>query len=340
MKVVKELQAFETSKGAWIYQIPVEVFPGFWSFSYLVKFEDYLVLIDVGSGIGDCNTHLMSGIKEIGSIESGQSINLNELTHILITHGHIDHYGGLAFIKPKTKAQIGIHELDCKNITNYEERRAVVANKLEKYLIQAGVPQGDIEDLLEFYSLTKQLFHSMPVEFTFEAIGMQLGPFEFMHVPGHCAGHVIIRLHDVLFCGDHILSGITPHQSPEQISPWTGLGHYLQSLDVITGWAEISRLALCGHDNNIIDLPTRIAEIKDMHQNRLGKILEFFKTPKSINDLSSSLFANVNGFNALLAVEEAGAHVEYLYQRGNLKIENFDELEMTDQQFTYYYTRQ
>ena len=228
MKVAKEIKAFETSLGARIYQIPLEVFPGFWSYSYLVIFEDYRVLIDVGSGIGDCSEQLMSGIKEIRSIENNQTISLNELTHILITHGHIDHYGGLGDIKSITNAPIGIHELDRKNITNYEERRTVIANQLDKYLIQAGVPQGEKEDMLDFSRLMKQLFDSVPVDFTYEAIGMQLGPFEFMHVPGHCAGHVIIRLHDVLFCGDHILSNITPHQTPEQISPPPG-GRTLQS---------------------------------------------------------------------------------------------------------------
>jgi len=340
MKVRKSLQTFETTLGARIYQIPVEVFPGFWGFAYLVIYEDYLVLIDVGSGIGDCNTQLISGIEEIGSTESGQSITLNELTHILITHGHIDHYGGLAKIQPKTKALIGIHELDSKKITNYEERRAFVAYKLENYFIQAGVPPKDIENLLNLYRLFKQLFHPVPVDFTYEAVGMHLGPFEFMHVPGHCAGHVIIRLHNVIFCGDHILSEITPHQSPEQISSWTGLGHYLHSLDAMAGWAEMSTLALCGHNDTIIDLPTRITEIQDMHQERLEMVLDYFKSPGTINDLASSLFANVNGFNALLAIEEAGAHVEYLYQRGNLKIENFNDLEMTDKPVTYYYTSQ
>jgi glyoxylase-like metal-dependent hydrolase (beta-lactamase superfamily II) len=340
MRVNKTLQTFTTSLGAKIYQIPLEVFPGFWSFSYLVLFDDYLVLIDAGSGIGDCNSQLISGIKEIDSLEHGQTISLKELTHVLITHGHIDHYGGLTLIKPDTKALIGIHELDRKNVTNFKERRTLISHKLNNYLIQSGVPEEDIEDLLDFYRLFKQLFDSVPVDFTYEAIGMHLGPFEFMHVPGHCAGHVIIRLHDVLFCGDHILSDITPHQSPEQITAWTGLGHYLQSLDAMTDWAEKANLALCGHNEIVLDLPNRIEEIKDMHNDRLELVEDFFKSPKTINDLSSSLFTEANGFNALLAIEEAGAHVEYLYQRGNLKIDNFNELEINDRPFTYYYTRQ
>ncbi len=33
------------------------------------------------------------------------------------------------------------------------------------------------------------------------------------------------------------------------------------------------------------------------------------------------------GYHVLLAIEEAGAHVEYLHQRGRLRIVNLDELE-------------
>ena len=35
----------------------------------------------------------------------------------------------------------------------------------------------------------------------------------------------------------------------------------------------------------------------------------------------------MNGYDILLSVEEAGAHVEYLYQRGLLGIANIDEIE-------------
>ncbi len=44
-------------------------------------------------------------------------------------------------------------------------------------------------------------------------------------------------------------------------------------------------------------------------------------------EVSQALFGEVHGYNVLLAVEEAGAHVEYLYQRGLLGIDNLEELE-------------
>jgi len=131
MKVVKELQAFETLLGARVYQIPVEAFPGFWAFAYLVVNEDELALIDAGSGFGDSNQQLTNGILEAGLTDPGRNFTLEDLTHVLITHGHIDHFGGLIDILSKSNALVGVHELDRRNLTNYKERRVLILRRLE-----------------------------------------------------------------------------------------------------------------------------------------------------------------------------------------------------------------
>jgi glyoxylase-like metal-dependent hydrolase (beta-lactamase superfamily II) len=337
MSVVEELRVFETSSGARVYQIPMEAFLGLITFAYLVIHEDLRVLIDAGSGYGDSNQQLISGIQEAGLIDCGRKFGLEDLSHVLITHGHIDHFGGLQEIKSRSNAIVGVHELDRRNITNYKERRALISRRLETYLIEAGVESVSRENLLGLYRFTKQLFHSVQIDFIYNASGIQLGDFEFLHVPGHCAGHVVIRLHDILFCGDHILTDITPHQTPEQLVAWMGLGHYLHSLDRVETWAADIKLALCGHKQVINDLPARITEIRDMHIERLEEVMEFFQSPQTIHSLSKSLFGEANGYNALLAVEEAGAHVEYLYQRGRLAIDNYEQIESTFEPIPHFY---
>ena len=106
----------------------------------------------------------------------------------------------------------------------------MAAHRLEEFLIEAGVNPEQRVKQIEMYKITKSLFRSVNVDLTYEAMGMRLGPFKFIHVPGHCAGHVMIRLHDVLFSGDHILEKTSPHQAPEQITLSTGLDTYLRSL--------------------------------------------------------------------------------------------------------------
>jgi glyoxylase-like metal-dependent hydrolase (beta-lactamase superfamily II) len=326
-----KVRSFETNQGAQIYQLPLEAFPGFWAFAYLVLVNDdglgaMRVLIDTGSGFGNSNECLETGLLEAAAL-FGESLGFNDLTHIFITHGHIDHFGGLAYVRPKSKALLGVHELDKRNLTNYEERISIVAGRLERFFLEAGVSPGRCEDLIALYQLNKSLFHSVGVDFTLEAVGMQVGPFEFFHVPGHCAGHVVIRLHDVLFSGDHVINGISPHQAPEHLTLSTGLEHYLGSLEALKMRANGVQLTLPGHNEVVTDLPLRIAEIKRVHRERLEKVIEFLSEPHTIVEVSKYLFGEVQGYNVLLALEEAGAHVEFLYQRGHLSIENLADLE-------------
>ena len=164
-------------------------------------------------------------------------------------------------------------------------------------------------------------------ELTYEAASMRIGPFQLLHVPGHSAGHVVIRLHDVLFSGDHVLDEISPHMAPERLTQFTGLGHYLQSLQALRPWAASVRLTLGGHYRPITDLPARLDAIQQVHTQRLAQIIEFLSQPHTIQEVSQVLFGQVHGYNVLLALEEAGAHIEYLYQRGLLAIDNLEELD-------------
>ncbi|NQU30053.1 MAG: MBL fold metallo-hydrolase, partial [Anaerolineae bacterium] len=147
----------------------MEAFPGFWAYAYLVIADDYRVLIDTGSGFGDCNEHLLEGIVRVRPDE-GSAAAIENLTHILITHGHIDHFGGLPFLLEKTDAKIGIHELDLRNLTNYEERIAVAERRLRDFLIDAGVEVEKREEIITVYKVNKALFKSVPVNFTYGAI--------------------------------------------------------------------------------------------------------------------------------------------------------------------------
>ena len=326
-KIPHTFKKFTTQKGARIYRIPMQAFPNFWVYAYLVFVDEMIVLIDTGSGFGDCNAYLEEGFERIRSIEGLASV-MDNLDYILITHGHIDHFGGLPYLVEKTDAKVGIHELDLRNLTNYEERILVSERRLREFLIEAGVEAEKQEEVIRVYLVNKMLSKSVPVDFTYNAIDMQLGRFEFLHVPGHSAGHVVIRLDDYLFCGDHVLNGVSPHQWPERLTLNMGLGHYLSSLDKLERWAgDDITLTLSGHNGPITNLHDRIMQIKRIHAKRLERTLKILSEPHTVAEVSSQLFGEVGGYDILLSVEEAGAHVEYLYQRGMLGISNIEEIE-------------
>jgi hypothetical protein len=113
--------------------------------------------------------------------------------------------------------------------------------------------------------------------------------------------------------------------APESITPSTGLDHYLQALHKIAGVSGI-RVALGGHEQPIADLYGRVAQIEASHHRKLERILTACAEPQTINELSKAIYPNVQGYEVLMAIEEIGAHIEYLDQRGELAVANLDEV--------------
>jgi glyoxylase-like metal-dependent hydrolase (beta-lactamase superfamily II) len=313
-----KLQAFISRTGARIYRIPLHLFPELWGYAHLVVAGDVVALVDVGSGFGESNQQLEDGFQRVRT-EYGESITWRDVTHILITHAHIDHFGGLHYVRERSSAPIGVHKLDLRVLTGYEQRVATVAGRLKQYFTEAGVAEDESQDLLDLYLLGKQLFSSMAVDFNFEAAGMSIGPLEFTHVPGHAPGQVIIQINEILLSADHILPEISPHIAPERLTLNTGLGHYLESLMRTRPLSEQVRLVLGGHQRPFSDLAYRIDEIWELYRERLDRVLGLLSQARTIAELSDLIFGETAGYHRLLAIEEAGAYVEYLHQRGYLQ---------------------
>ena len=321
-----EVERYQTSNGARIYRIRLDLFPSLEGYAHLVLAKDVVALVDVGSGFGDSNEQLEGGLQEI-QMHYGESVKWKNITHVLISHGHIDHFGGLHFVKEYSQAPVGIHELDRRVLIQYEDRLTLVAQRLEEYLIHAGVNPERRERMMDLYLLNKHLFRSVPVDFTFNQKNMQVGPIQIMHVPGHCPGQVVFQIDDILLSSDHVLENTSPHQAPEQLTLNTGLGHYLDSLEKIRPLSSYTKLILGGHEGPFQDLESRIIEIMELHQERLTKVMEVLEQPTTITEVSDYLFPNVDGYHELLAIEETGAHIEYLAQRGYLSIANIEQIE-------------
>jgi glyoxylase-like metal-dependent hydrolase (beta-lactamase superfamily II) len=326
MTVTPSFQSFTTSRDARVFAIPVEAFPNFYAYTYLVQTDDTLALIDSGSGNDRSHETLKAGFEQ-ASVALGRPINFADLTHILITHGHIDHFGGIVKLRGETDARIGIHELDFQTVAHHEEKLAVIGRRLESFMKQWGVPDEARGDLLRMYYFTKAIYKSVKIDFTYEAVDMKVGAFEMIHIPGHCPGHVAVKLDDVIFCGDHVIESVTPHQSPEELTPFMGVNHYLESLSLFERWSDGAALVLSGHDAPIPNLRTRIAEIRVNLAYRLRQTLDGFAEPNTVANVCKLVYGEIGGYNSLLVLEKTAAYVEYLYQRGLLAISNLSELE-------------
>jgi glyoxylase-like metal-dependent hydrolase (beta-lactamase superfamily II) len=331
MSNLPAVERFDASTGGRIYRLPMVVFPnGFVGYSYLILNHGEPTLVDCGSGFGDCTQDLLHGLAAVRD-QHGEALGLRDIRRIFITHGHIDHFGGVADMVEQTGAVVGVHELDRRVLTNYEERVAVAAKDLRVYLERAGIRPEKRQGLMDMYQFAKKHVRSVQVGITLDE-DTPIDGMSFHHMPGHCSGQVMIQIGDVLLCADHILSKTSPHQAPESITAYTGLGHYRDSLRRAAKLEGV-RVGLAGHEDPITDLHGRITQIGASHERKLGRIADILREaarPLTIADISRIMYPDKHAYDVLLAIEEVGAHVEYLYQHGHLSVHNLAELEAED----------
>jgi len=326
MPHLPEVKRFVSNTGVVIYRIPCEVMPEFSARVYLLLGAGPPTLVDAGSGFGQSTQHILAGLQAERS-DFGEPVGLRDVRRILITHGHVDHFGGLPELCQKTGAAVAIHELDSRVLTAHRERSAVGRRKVRRFLHQAGIEPADREKLLGAYGSISPPMPEIPVEFTL-ADGAELDGLRILHTPGHSPGHVCIAAGDVLLSGDHILSHKSTQQWPESIHAYTGIGHYLDSLEKVRRLDGIG-LVLGGHEAPLEDLHARIDEIRRTQLGRIDRVLQILRRegPMTVSQVARRLYSRAVGFHVMLALQDTGARVEYLHQRGRVAIANLDEVE-------------
>ncbi len=316
------VQRFHSKSGARIYSMSVETFPTHINNVYLVLEEGSAILFDCGSGLSSSQRDLALGFAVVRAA-FGEAARYEEVDWCVVSHAHYDHFGGANQFKRQTRGRLAVHELDARVLSCFDERLVIASKDVDIFWRRAGVPDEERAALLTMYGAAKSSFRSEEVDRVLRDGDTIGGGYKVHHVPGHCPGLMCLQVHDVLLTSDHVLSRITPHQFPQAITPFAGLEHYFRSLSKIRKLEGVN-FALGGHEDPIWDLRARIDAISLFHRDRLARVLLLCASPRTVVQVGHDLFGEQEGYSRILALDEAGAHVEYLHEMGKLRIANLD----------------
>lgn len=320
-----------------IYLLPVETFPHHVNNVYLVLEPGHAMLFDVGSGLESSRRDLALGFA-VARAMFGEQVRYEAIDTAVVSHAHIDHFGGVNDLKVRTGARLCVHELDARVIAGFEERVVVAAKDVSVFLRRAGVGEEERARMLALYMASRDWFRSVEVDRTLRDGDLIGGGHRVIHTPGHCPGQICLLVGDVLLTGDHVLARTTPHQFPQAITPFGGLEHYFRSLAKVRK-LDLVNLALAGHEDPIADLRGRVDEIAAFHRERLMKVRDICSKPRTVAEVAAEMFGQQEGYGTILAIEEAGAHVEYLHTLGKLRIANLEEVAKTEDPVVEYVRR-
>lgn len=318
------IRAFTSSAGLELFQISIRTFPEHDTLCYYIDRPEP-TLIDVGSGLPSTRDDWADRLEVLDRV-FGIPDPRHRLRHMIVSHGHIDHYGYLPRLLEEVRPEISVHELDARVLEQFDERIVLAAQDLDRFLAGTGLSDGSREQLMGLFRGAKDHFRPVPVDVRLRQGSVVPGGGRVIHTPGHCPGLICIRFDDLLYTADHLLQHITPHQSPQALNPFFGLENYFSSLQKVAAVDDI-RTGLPAHGPLIHDIRGRVHEILYFHQRRLAQVLELCETPRSLVEISRDLFGEFHGYSVILGLEEAAAHVEYLHQHGWLRVTNLDAVD-------------
>jgi glyoxylase-like metal-dependent hydrolase (beta-lactamase superfamily II) len=149
--------------------------------SYLIPYPDGFILIE--SGPGSTQDQLEKNINELG-------FELSQLTHLFLSHIHLDHAGAAGWLAERSGASVFVHP---RGAPHMQDPSRLLASAARIYEDKMDTLWGD--------------FHPVPetqLVILNDGDEIQAGPYciRALDTPGHANHHLAYLLDEICFSGD------------------------------------------------------------------------------------------------------------------------------------------
>jgi len=288
--------------------------------AYLLEASDGCTLVDAGMFLPDEDDQ---GWGDIEAAFEAIGHRPKDVTRLVITHTHIDHYGMAGRFMAETSCELWAHSSADTDIDLYkhpEER----TRRLRELFSDHGVTEDELAELTQFEDWSRFISEAVtPSTHVDEGDVVEVGDrrWEVVHTPGHSANHICLwsATDRLLITGDHLLPTITPHIDYERHEDADPLKDFIESL------AKVEKLdpaiSLPGHGSPFEEGAERARIIARHHERRLGSILQVVRhEAHTAEEITQEIFGStLLNFQKRLALGEALAHIRYLSRRGEIE---------------------
>lgn len=311
----------------------MEIFPGIWQFKLPIPAATQS---ELGEMVGETNVYLIQGndgwllvdagwddpanivILQQGLIQVG--ISVGDISQIVATHFHLDHFGLAGKLRQLSGARLALHREEAPFIELIGGKFAQTLEQSRDWLLRNGTPKKEIPDDSGFYM---DLDYPDDLLSGGERISTGFFDFEVLWTPGHSPGHICLyeRSRKLFISGDHMLEDITPEIGTSPLQYPNPLADYLNCLENLKE-LEVE-LVLPAHGSLFSHFRRRTDELIEHHQNRKDQILAVLeKGPLTAFDIASKIawipqkggvpWEKLDVMNRRLALLETWAHLRLL----------------------------
>lgn len=267
------------------------------------------------SGIGT-----PEGIAALHAGVAAAKLDLHRCTQVVVSHGHVDHFGNAQLLSELSGAPVRLHPGDTEKVVGedvWESRAAAY----ETFLRRQGVPEDQLPRLLAIGRHSGKYSRRVdPVRVRPLTEGEQLRAgkvqLDVLHLPGHTPGLVCLwdAEHRLLFADDHLLARTSPNPFLELVDERTtrrALVQYLHSIARVR--ALDVEWVLPGHGPPFQGHRAAIDSLLRFYGRRQEKLLETLGSgPRTPVELSYALFGPQEGARLYLTLSEVVGNLEVL----------------------------
>ena len=250
------------------------------------------------------------------------------VSRVIVTHHHPDHVGLAGWFQTKHGAEL------------WTTRTAWLFSRM----LCLDVQELPVAETLEFWTragmdneILAERANGKPFNFADAVYPMPLG---FKRIKqddvvtmggrrwtvhcgnGHSPEHATFWSMDdnLVISGDQIISSISPNLGVYATEPDADpVGEWLESCERFSTLAKKDHLVLAGHKLPFVGLPHRLTQLIENHHSALERLIAFLDEPRTAAECFQPLFKRTIGEGEYgLALVEAVAHVNHLYQNGRV----------------------
>ena len=273
-----------------------------------------LTLVDVGPLTPDALAGLEAGLAQHG-------YRLEDVERLIITHGHIDHFGLAHTVKQRSGAKLFLYTDERRMVEDFVETHKKMFARYRELSTRAGFPQELLDQSNLYFKIFFRVAEDVKVDHVLahgDEIDSGAGPLKVVHCPGHTPGSMSL-LHEkerALFSGDTLLRDITSNPffgGTEKRK--VGLIHYIPTLEHLLGLSV--RRVLPGHGEEFDDAAEVIRRVRHHHTVRGDHILDALAGgPRSPYAVARDMFPRLPTSEVWLALADTMGHIEVLEQEG------------------------
>ena len=281
-----------------------------------------LLLFDSGLGSPEAHAALEEGFRRIGR-------RFDEVRRIVVSHGHVDHYGGARFVQERHGGELPVyaHPADAPKMEEGGLRWRDQAQAYGRYLVRLGVPPDVLGAIAQegerSFRLARRVPSTRPLG-AGEILRTRHLALEILHMPGHTPGLVCLydRARRLFLSDDHLLEKISPNPLIE-LGPNGEEGFFRPLLAYLDGLRRVHALdidlVLPGHGAPFSGHRAVIDHLVQFCAKRQARVRDVLaRAPETAYGVSRALFPWAKPGDLFLTMSESIANLEVLEARGEV----------------------